>query len=206
MSLKRTIVLVFALAGCGGSDAISTPGDLGPVDAARPADGPPVGGTSWRYTCGDPVCGGHRDHPGVPACTAAQTPGLACTPAGAMCDPMSACNQLLNCGTMDPTMCPISRRRYKEDIRYLNDAAREQYRRELLALPLATYHYRAVPTARRQLGFIIEDAEPSDAVDAERDQVDLYGYASMAVAALQVQARQIEALQREVARLKNRRR
>jgi hypothetical protein len=64
---------------------------------------------------------------------------------------------------------------------------------------LATYRYRdAGPADRAHLGFIIEDVEPSAAVDAERDQVDLYGYASMAVAALQVQARQIESLQAEL--------
>jgi hypothetical protein len=39
-------------------------------------------------------------------------------------------------------------------------------------------------------------------VDAERDRVDLYAYTSMTVAALQVQAEQIDALQREVAALR----
>ena len=38
--------------------------------------------------------------------------------------------------------------------------------------------------------------------DPARDMVDLYGYTSMAVAALQTQAREIEALEREVRALR----
>jgi hypothetical protein len=53
------------------------------------------------------------------------------------------------------------------------------------------------------LGFIIDDVEPSVAIDPGRDMVDLYGYTSMAVAALQAQARDIEALKKEVARLRH---
>jgi hypothetical protein len=41
-------------------------------------------------------------------------------------------------------------------------------------------------------------------VDASRGRIDLYAYTSMAVAALQQQAREIAALRREVARLKRR--
>lgn len=49
---------------------------------------------------------------------------------------------------------------------------------------------------------MIDDNEDSAAADAKRDVVDLYGYTSMAVATIQVQARQIEALEREVAAMK----
>ena len=54
------------------------------------------------------------------------------------------------------------------------------------------------------LGFLIDGHESLACVDPERDQVDLYGYASMAVAALQVQAREIEQLRAELAALKER--
>ena len=68
---------------------------------------------------------------------------------------------------------------------------------------MASYRYRAAgPEDRKHLGFIIEDVGQSAAVDAQRDRVDLYGYASIAVAALQVQAKQIESLQAEVAALR----
>src|SRR6266404_1940028 len=47
------------------------------------------------YTCGDPVCGGHTPHPGVPPCSAGDVAGAACSPEGATCDPGDACNRLL---------------------------------------------------------------------------------------------------------------
>ncbi|GAC1352279.1 MAG: hypothetical protein NVS3B20_09960 [Polyangiales bacterium] len=66
---------------------------------------------------------------------------------------------------------------------------------------LATYHYKTGDDAPH-LGFIIEDMrEPSAAVLPSRDRVDLYGYVSMAVAALQRQENDIAALRAEVARL-----
>ena len=39
------------------------------------------------------------------------------------------------------------------------------------------------------MGFVIEDIEPSAAVDPGRDMVNLYGYASMAVAGARVSYR-----------------
>ena len=66
---------------------------------------------------------------------------------------------------------------------------------------LATWKYKHDPSKQR-LGFIIDDDEQSAAVDQLRDMVDLYGYTSMAVATLQLQAREIEALRREVAELR----
>jgi hypothetical protein len=157
----------------------------------------------WRATCGDPVCGTHREHPGVPACTATQTRGTSCVPPGATCDPGSDCNELLVCTTDDPThggVCPISRRAFKDDVRYLDDAERRRLHDELMEFHLATWRYKDLPGDRRHLGFMIDDVEPTAAT--ERDHVDLYGYTSMAVAALQTQARQIDALEREVAALR----
>src|SRR5439155_483716 len=88
---------------------------VGPTGSVTCCPGPAAECPSptWYYTCGDPVCGGHRDHPGVPPCSAGETPGAACSPEGATCDPGSDCNQLLVCATSDPThggRCPISRR------------------------------------------------------------------------------------------------
>lgn len=61
--------------------------------------------------------------------------------------------------------------------------------------------YKHDPSKQRP-GFLIDDNEPSEAVDPARDMVDLYGYTSRALAALQVQARELEALRREVAELR----
>jgi hypothetical protein len=52
---------------------------------------------------------------------------------------------------------------------------------------LATWRYKQDPSKER-LGFIIDDNERSVAVDGRRDMVDLYGYTSLAVAAIQNQA------------------
>ncbi len=151
--------------------------------------------TKWYTTCGAPVCSGPKADPSLPACTT-QKEGDACAPGAVTCDLVNACQQHLICADKDPKTgaggCPISRRSKKTDIRYLdaNDVAKLQS--ELLATKLATYKYRdAGPQAPQQLGFIIDDQPNSPAVDAKRDMVDLYGYLSMSVAALQVQQRQL---------------
>jgi hypothetical protein len=160
----------------------------------------------WYFTCGDPVCGGHQVPSGMPACSF-ETPGEACRPEGALCDPIDECNRRLVCATSDPVEapggCPISSARFKRDIEYLTEAELRQLYAEVRRFRLASYRYRsAAPADRPHLGFIIEDVGTSAAVDPARERVDLYGYASMAVAAVQVQARQIESLEAEVSALR----
>jgi len=171
--------------------------------------GEPDPAPQWYFTCGDPVCEGHRPDPAVPACSF-QDPGESCLPEGATCDPVDDCNRRLVCATSDPAQqpggCPISSARFKRDIDYLSESELRELYGELRRFRLATYRYRAAgPADRQHLGFIIEDVGTSAAVDAKHDRVDLYGYASMAVAALQVQAAQIESLQAEVAALRRER-
>lgn len=162
------------------------------------------GGLKLYLTCGDPVCRGYTAGSGQPLCTTEKV-GDPCTVDGQRCDPQDSCNALLLCATADPkagpARCPISRRRYKNDIHYLSPAELARYRDELMAMKLATWRYKQDPSKER-LGFMIDDNEDSAAADAKRDVVDLYGYTSMAVATIQLQARQIEALEREVAALK----
>ena len=156
-------------------------------------------------TCGDPVCRGYTGGSGAPLCTTEKA-GDACSVDGQKCDPMSDCNALLECASSDPKMrtggCPISRARYKEDIHYLAPSDLARYREELLAMKLATWRYKHDPSKQR-LGFIIDDSEGTAAVDGQRDVVDLYGYTSMAVATIQLQAQQIAALEREIATLRH---
>ena len=158
--------------------------------------------TSWYTTCGDPVCRAYQKPVGVAACTTEKAGG-ACGTEGARCDPVDSCNRLLLCSASDPKLqgCPISTVAVKRDVHYLDDEARERYARQLRAVKLATYRYRG-PDSTPRLGFLLEDRPPAEAVDAERDMADLYGYTSLVVAAFQVQARQIEELQQEVARLR----
>lgn len=176
------------------------------VDNLCQSQAPEAGPLQWYTTCGDPVCSGYTPPEGVAPCTAEQLEGNPCDAEGVTCDPMSDCNALLICATEDPKMneggCPISRARFKTDIEYLAPADLTQYAADLRSLRLATYRYRTAPAdAPSRLGIILEDNERGIWVDAKNDRVDLYGYASLAIATLQLQQQQIAALQAEVERL-----
>jgi hypothetical protein len=113
---------------------------------------------------------------------------------------------------VDPTTgnCPppngaVSRRAAKRDIQYLTDEDLTAAENAVRNIPLARFNYKwDAPTERRRLGFIIEDIAPSPSVDEAQGVVDLYGYTSLAVAALQEQAREIAALRQEVTDLQRR--
>lgn len=100
--------------------------------------------------------------------------------------------------------CPISVRAAKTEIRYADSAELAALGRELLATRLATYRYRGATSDRRQLGFIIDDGAPAHGIAGDARHVDLYGYVSLAVAALQTQAREVDGLRSEIASLRAR--
>lgn len=192
------------------------PGDDGGAPDASVVDaGGGDGGAAlrWYATCGDPVCNQHRPDPNVPECSD-EVEGAACSEAGDRCDPVNDCNSHLLCTDEDPTQqpggCPISQRALKRDTRYLSDVDVDALYREVLGVKLARYSYTGEPEGTRaRLGFFIDDQRESPAVLPNGKQVDVYGYTSMAVAALQAQARRIRALEEdlqalrdEVARLK----
>lgn len=197
---RCTLVLTILGAGCDeetGSDAGSDAGTDASHDTAAND-----GALSWYATCGDPVCGAGGDG-GVVDCS--DRTGM-CTEEGETCGPIDGCNTYMICAASDPQEqpggCPISRAEHKTDIEYLSDGEREALSAELLGIRLATYRYRNATTDRRNLGFIMEDIEPSPAADSTRGIVDLYGYTSMAVAALQEQSREISELRAEIGRLR----
>jgi hypothetical protein len=101
------------------------------------------------------------------------------------------------CGTV-----VFSRRAYKKNVQYLSDADVKRLHDALLAFHLASWQY-TMPGASpaTHLGFIIDDVEPSPSIAESGNAVDLYGYASMAVAAVQTQAREIDELKAAVASL-----
>ena len=104
---------------------------------------------------------------------------------------------------IDGTMCPISQRKMKKDISYLSAEDTQRLSNELMDFRLATYRYKSEGEAERtHLGFIIDDVAPSAAVMSSGERVDMYGYATMTVAALQVQAREMAALRSQVDELK----
>jgi hypothetical protein len=159
----------------------------------------------WYLTCGDPVCRGHVADPSVRACAGEQV-GASCATPDTRCDPQDACNRRLVCTTEDPVAapggCPISRAAAKEGIVYLEPAQARDLRDELVAVRLATWRYRTDAAGVRRLGFVIDDGVPAAAVTPDGGHVDLYGYTSLAVAAVQDQQRQIDELKREVAELR----
>ncbi|MCB9672402.1 MAG: hypothetical protein H6734_23200 [Alphaproteobacteria bacterium] len=174
--------------------------------AGCPGEPEPTG-LVWYTTCGDPVCNGYGGpYDGVPAC-GTSTEGAACTEAGAECDFESDCNALLVCAADDPKDqpggCPISKKAVKRDIAYLDGADLKAAADQALAMKLARWQYTwDEPGARPHLGFLIDDAPTSAAVRADGERVDLYGYTSLTLAAIQVQQAQIEALRAEVAALR----
>jgi hypothetical protein len=160
------------------------------------------------FTCGDPVCGGYVRPENTPPCTAAQQAGQMCSLEGLTCDPTDACNRRLLCSREDPTMqpggCPISLAAWKKDVRYLDEAERRRQHDAVVRLPLATWRYVTEDAeAPARLGFLIDDVgAAAPCVRPSGQRVDLYGYTSMAVAAVQVQAREIESLRAELAALR----
>lgn len=184
--------------------------ECGTADASG-ADANPAT-LQWWNTCGDPVCrapsdggadAGLTDDAGLP-CPAV---GTACSTAGDMCgtsNPGLNCGATEICSATDPTHstagCPLSSRKFKDNIRYVDDGQLEQLHEEALHIRLATYNYKAQfedPTARH-LGFIVEDDPNSPAVDRPYDRVDLYGYLSMTLATIQVQEKEISDLRHEL--------
>ncbi len=103
------------------------------------------------------------------------------------------------------SICPISRAKYKKDIAYVDSSELAMLHDEIVGYKLATYRYkREAADAKEHLGFIIDDVPQDPSVGADGEHVDMYGYTTMAVAALQVQAKQIADLQREMKQLQSR--
>lgn len=168
------------------------------------------GGAGLKYftTCGDPVCGKPTDDPRLTGCTGQQE-GAACSQDGELCElDGDDCNANLLCAATDPKEqsggCPKSLASTKHDIVYLSPTSRDRIRDEVVTMPLATWKYNDQdPNAREHLGFIIDDQPAtSPAVRSSGERVDLYGYTSMAVAAIQAQDAQIRELREEVTRLR----
>ncbi len=179
--------------------------DIGVLDTGAADTG--AAQLRWFTTCGDPACHGYKTKPNVPLCTSEQV-GAACSAAAATCDPKSSCNALLVCAKTDPKLnpggCPISSRRFKAAIRYLDASAEAGLRDDLLQLPLATWQYRDSPRKRRNLGYILQDAPQLPSSDLGRERVDLYALSTMTVAAIKAQQREMQVLRAQIAALQAR--
>ena len=204
---------VAAHAACGGTVVQQDGGDAGvAADAACEAASCATeagGSLRWYATCGDPVCrdpvdAGAADAGAADAATC-EAVGAPCTQRGLTCgDGASSCGVILVCEDHDPRTggCPISTAKLKDGIAYVAEPDLVRLHDETLALRLATYAYKpaAGDPGVRHLGFVVEDAPGSYAVDRGHDRVDLYGYMSMVVATMQVQEREIQELRGELRR------
>jgi hypothetical protein len=96
--------------------------------------------------------------------------------------------------------CPISSRSFKEDIEYVGPEQLRGLHDEALRIRLATYVYKPAygDPSRKRLGFIIEDNPEIPAVEVGHDRVDMYGYVSMTLAAMQIQEQEIATLRQEL--------
>ncbi|NUN12518.1 MAG: hypothetical protein HUU55_02645 [Myxococcales bacterium] len=160
----------------------------------------PPSDNQWWVSCGTPVCGGYTPKPGIPACKG-QNPGEACFTPGGQCDLVgNTCNQTLICTNYDPTLdgCPKSQVESKTAIRIIDNADKTRVYETLQSLPLASYTYKDDPNQTMRLGFLIGHGGPQDAVLPSGERVDLYAYTSMAIAALQAQAQEIDRLKTTV--------
>lgn len=96
-----------------------------------------------------------------------------------------------------------SLRALKQDIAYLSEEDQSDCLDAVMRVQLARFRYRdGDPGTPQRLGFMIDDL-PADspAVAPDGRHVNLYGFTSMAVAALQSQQRELDALRAEVAAL-----
>jgi len=142
--------------------------------------------------------------------------GSACGTEGESCalaEPGECGQPILSCSkgvwTLPNVSCPVSTARAKREIAYVDRDGTERLHDQLMSTRLASYRYNSpAPDGMgggdaRHLGFIIEDMpEGSAAVLPSRDRVDLYGYASMTVASLQHQQREIDELKAELEKLR----
>ena len=161
----------------------------------------------WYLGCPPRIPGNQVCPPSV-VCTTEGVGAPCGEPEARCCRPGSRCtggqcNAPVVCADKDPVPpggCRLrSRRRFKHDIEYLAQSDLERLRSKLLGMNLTRFRYNGEPASTApHLGFIIEDVEPSPSVDSQHDAVDLYGYVSMAVATIQVQEGEIQALRQEI--------
>lgn len=154
-------------------------------------------GTVW---CGTACCGGGEwcdSTVAPPICRCGGGGDVSCTGSNG-CQPVGGIVKAGGCGDLccgGSMSCPVSRRSAKRDIQAVGHGELQALYDQLRAIQLATYSYKvAPPESPRRLGFIIDDTNAPAAINPDGNSVDLYGYLSMAVAAVQVQARELESL------------
>jgi hypothetical protein len=202
-----------SLGDAGTADAGLTDAGVARRDAGECIVDPVPGGAWASGECPDAGCGvGSYCVRGIGESTSV----FGCAPIAPSCQgtpscACMACACAIRCvDSADGFLCDngtISRREFKADVVYLSANERESVARQTLQIPLARYRYEKEPVdARRRLGFIINDQpNPSPAVMEDRLHVDEYGYASMLLATVQEQARELAELKARLERLERQR-
>jgi len=108
------------------------------------------------------------------------------------------------CGCVDGSMCPISLPERKVDIRLVDPGELAALGDALLATRLATWRYEDDPARTPRLGFLIDADAPPFSVAPSGENVDLYGYVSLAVAALKRQQAEVKTLRGDLEELRAR--
>ncbi len=190
----------------GGSDTGTSDtgvGDGGCGDACASFNGDcPDGGCPANNVCVTRTAGPsttHQCYP-LPTCCSGKP---ACECIGTCACGNEQCQQSSGGGGIS-CLGPVSKREFKTDIAYVDEAQRAELAEEALQTRLAEYRYKNEPEgAKRHLGFIIDDMpESSPAVGSDATHVDLYGYTTMLLATVQEQQRQIDELKKQVDTLK----
>lgn len=221
--MRPFVIFHFVLLGCvpalGDDDATSGDDDSNVVDddstgdddtstdddsTSSGDDDTPVADLFWFRTCGDVVCSGWTPS-GAPLCDATQTLGALCAVADQTCDLQDDCNVQLICAETDPQKenpCPISRAAWKDQIQPLTGPEKEHLAQQALTVPLSSWHYAIPgPPEGRHVGFMLEDL-PQGSPAVRGDTVDLYGLATLSLAAIQQQQQEIDGLRAEVEALR----
>jgi len=141
-----------------------------------------------------------------PVCPAAiPNVGLGCSTEGKQCTygcengHSRTCSGGVWVASNSPYGCPVSSKTYKRDIQYLAFDDLRRVAEQVASLRLARWQYIDPKLGTGPLlGIIVEDAPTSDAIDGSGDRIDIYGYTSMAIAAAQVNAKDVEALRHEI--------
>lgn len=178
-------------------------GDAGCGDACANFNGDcPDGGCPANNVCVTKTAGVSTTHQCYPLPTCGCSGKSTCECVGACACGNEQCQQSSSTGGIN-CLGPISKREFKTDISYVDDAEREGLAEQALQTHLAEYRYKTEPDgAKRHLGFIIDDMPPSSpAVGGDETHVDLYGYTSMLLATVQEQQKQIDELKKQVDQL-----
>lgn len=176
-------------------------GDTNPADTGPKCEGHSPGSCEPGLSCVSCPAGGPSNNY---VCSTSCKSNAQCTDsARPKCNmPLGAEEGICTANDFPCLWGAVSSRKLKDEIAYLSDEEIVALARQALAIKLASYHYKNDKSEKKNLGYILEDAPQAASSDMTKGQVDLYAYASMVLAATKVQEKRIDALEKEMAKLR----